>query len=99
VKALVTRGVRSFTDTDEVGIYTLSTARGDMKLAVTSATATSPTSRRMRCPRRRAVGAASPPVPIQASCGRSSCWWRRPAGARGVLYWRRQTGGRLRVPS
>src|SRR5207245_2090616 len=28
VKALVTRGVVSFTDTDEVGIYTLSTARG-----------------------------------------------------------------------
>ncbi|PYN07172.1 MAG: hypothetical protein DME02_13010, partial [Candidatus Rokuibacteriota bacterium] len=34
VKALVTRGVVSFTDTDEVGVYTLSTARGDLKLAV-----------------------------------------------------------------
>src|SRR5262249_26021950 len=39
VKAPVTRGVVSFTETDEVGIYTLSTAKGDMKIAVNLADA------------------------------------------------------------
>src|SRR5207249_1672474 len=34
VKALVTRGMVSFTDTDEVGVYTLSSARGETRGAV-----------------------------------------------------------------
>src|SRR5215468_4874389 len=34
VKAPITRGVVSFTETDEVGFYTLSTARGDMRVAI-----------------------------------------------------------------
>ena len=34
VKAPVTRGAVSFTETDEVGLYTLSTARGDLRIAV-----------------------------------------------------------------
>jgi von Willebrand factor type A domain/Aerotolerance regulator N-terminal len=33
VKAPVTRGAVSFTETDEVGLYTLSTARGDLRVA------------------------------------------------------------------
>src|SRR5881409_586223 len=39
VKAHVTRGVVSFTETDEVGVYTLSTAKGETKIAVNLADA------------------------------------------------------------
>src|SRR5207244_10035994 len=39
VKAQVTRGVVSFTETDEVGVYTLSTAKGETKIAVNLADA------------------------------------------------------------
>src|SRR5262249_57815013 len=34
VKALVTRGMASFTDTDEVGTYTVVTSRGETRVAV-----------------------------------------------------------------
>ena len=34
VKGQVTRGVVSFTETDEVGVYTLATSRGEMRVAV-----------------------------------------------------------------
>ena len=34
VKAQVTRGVVSYADTDEVGLYTFTTARGDIRVAV-----------------------------------------------------------------
>jgi hypothetical protein len=34
VKAQVTRGMVSFTETDEIGIYTLTTTRGDLRVAV-----------------------------------------------------------------
>jgi len=101
VKALVTRGVVSFTDTDEVGIYTLSTARGDMKLAVNlgDGDESDITPHALPAPPPQ-VGAASPPVPIQREL-----WPLFVLVAvvllalEGVLYWRRQTGGRLRVPS
>jgi len=101
VKALVTRGVVSFTDTDEVGIYTLSTARGDMKLAVNlgDGDESDITPHALPAPP-PPVGAASPPVPIQREL------WPlfvlvavALLALEGVLYWRRQTGGRLRVPS
>ena len=101
VKALVTRGVVSFTDTDEVGIYTLSTARGDMKLAVNlgDGDESDITPHALPAPPPQ-VGAASPPVPIQREL------WPlfvlvavALLALEGVLYWRRQTGGRLRVPS
>src|SRR5438046_1876393 len=101
VKAPVTRGVVSFTDTDEVGIYTLSTARGDMKLAVNlgDGDESDITPHALPTPPPQ-VGAASPPVPIQREL-----WPLFVLVAvvllalEGVLYWRRQTGGRLRVPS
>jgi len=101
VKALVTRGVVSFTDTDEVGIYTLSTARGDMKLAVNlgDGDESDITPHALPAPP-PVVGAASPPVPIQREL-----WPLFVLVAvvllalEGVFYWRRQTGGRLRVPS
>src|SRR5262249_7813769 len=74
VKALVTRGVVSFTDTDEVGVYTLSTARGDLKVAVnlgdgdeSDVTPHPFHPRRPRRPRPRR------PCPSGVSCGPSSC--------------------------
>src|SRR6185369_8398595 len=66
VKALVTRGVVSFTDTDEVGVYTLSTARGDLKLAVNLGDGDESDVTPHPLPTAVAVpAAASPPVPIQ----------------------------------
>jgi uncharacterized membrane protein len=101
VKALVTRGVVSFTDTDEVGVYTLSTARGDLKLAVNLGDGdesdvtphplptTPPT-----------TAAASPPVPIQRELWPLFVLIAAVLLAlEGLLYWRRQTAGRLRMPS
>jgi uncharacterized membrane protein len=101
VKALVTRGVVSFTDTDEVGVYTLSTARGDLKVAVNLGDGDeSDVTPHPLPPPPAATAAASPPVPIQREL-----WplFVLVAAAlltlEGVLYWRRQTAGRLRLPS
>src|SRR5689334_15621487 len=100
VKALVTRGLVSFTDTDEVGVYTLSTARGDMKLAVNlgDGDESDITPRPLPASTPTSV-AAAPPVPIQREL------WPIFALlaallllAEGLLYWRRQTAGRLRLP-
>src|SRR5215471_9562976 len=69
VKAQVTRGVASFAETDEVGVYTVSTARGETRVAVNLMNAeesdlTPPSSRRRARIRRRS--------PSSASSGRSS---------------------------
>jgi uncharacterized membrane protein len=101
VKALVTRGVVSFTDTDEVGVYTLSTARGDLKLAVNLGDGDESDVTPHPLPTPAPVTAAAvPPVPIQREL------WplfvlvaALLLALEGFLYWRRQTGGRLRVPS
>jgi len=101
VKALITRGVVSFTDTDEVGVYTLSTARGDMKLAVNlgDGDESDITPHPLPAPPAQ-VTAASPPVPIQRELWPLFVLVAAVLLAlEGVLYWRRQTGGRLRVPS
>ena len=101
VKALVTRGVVSFTDTDEVGVYTLSTARGDLKLAVNlgDGDESDVTPHPLPAPP-PTTAAASPPVPIQRELWPLFVLIAASLLAlEGVLYWRRQTGGRLRVPS
>src|SRR5205809_845152 len=101
VKALITRGVVSFTDTDEVGVYTLSTARGDMKLAVNlgDGDESDITPHPLPAPPAQ-VTAASPPVPIQRELWPLFVLVAAVLLAlEGVLYWRRQTRGRLRVPS
>src|SRR5262249_44199426 len=100
VKAPITRGVVSYTDTDEVGVYTLSTARGDMKLAVNlgDGDESDVTPHALPTPP-PATGAASPPVPIQREL-----WPLFVLIAavllliEGLLYWRRQTAARLRMP-
>src|SRR5207253_8838524 len=100
VKAPVTRGVVSFTDTDEVGVYTLSTARGDLRLAVNlgDGDESDVTPRPLPAPP-PTTAAASPPVPIQREL------WplfvlvaALLLALEGFLYWRRQTAGRLRMP-
>jgi Ca-activated chloride channel homolog len=100
VKAPVTRGVVSFTETDEVGLYGLSTSRGDLRVAVNLMDADESNLE----PRPLPVTAgpspeAASPVPIQREL-----WPLFVALAlallalEGLLYWRRQTGGRLSLP-
>ena len=100
VKALVTRGVVSFTDTDEVGIYTLSTARGDLKLAVNLGDGDESDVTPHPLPATPpATGAPSPPVPIQRELWPLFVLVAAALLAlEGILYWRRQTAGRLRLP-
>jgi uncharacterized membrane protein len=100
VKAPVTRGVVSFTETDEVGIYTLTTPRGDLKVAVNlmDAEESNLTPRPLPAPTESAPAAAAP-VPLQREL-----WplFVLVAAAllllEGLLYWRRQSAGRLRAP-
>ncbi|OLC39172.1 MAG: hypothetical protein AUH81_02665 [Candidatus Rokubacteria bacterium 13_1_40CM_4_69_5] len=100
VKANVTRGVVSFTETDEVGVYTLGTARGEMRVAVNLADAEE--SNIAPRPLPAAPGRdpeAATPIPIQREL------WQLFVliavillAIEGVLYVRRQTGGRLALP-
>ena len=100
VKAPVTRGVVSFTETDEVGLYTLSTARGDLRIAVNlmDADESNLEPRPLPQPRGTAESAAMP-VPLQREL-----WPLFVALAaallalEGVLYWRRQSGGQWTLP-
>jgi len=101
VKALVTRGVVSFTDTDEVGVYTLSTGRGDLKLAVNlgDGDESDVTPHPLPTPAPTAAG-ASPPVPIQRELWPLFVLIAAALLAlEGLLYWRRQTAGRFRMPA
>ncbi|HEV8643254.1 MAG TPA: VWA domain-containing protein [Methylomirabilota bacterium] len=100
VKAHVTRGVVSFTETDEVGVYTLGTARGEMRVAVNLADAEE--SNIAPRPLPAASGRdpeAATPIPIQREL-----WQLFVLIAvillviEGALYLRRQTGGRLGLP-
>ncbi|MBI3637375.1 MAG: VWA domain-containing protein, partial [Candidatus Rokubacteria bacterium] len=101
VKGQVTRGVVSFTETDEVGVYTLSTTRGEMKIAVNLADAdeSNLTPRPLPALPTTTV-AAAPPVPVQREL-----WPLFVVLAvillalEGALYWRRQSAGRLQLPS
>jgi uncharacterized membrane protein len=100
VKAPITRGVVSFTETDEVGVYTLTHARGEMRVAVnlTDADESNLTTRPLPVSAPRPPDAAAP-VPIQREL-----WPLFVALAvallvvEALLYWRRQSAGRLRLP-
>jgi uncharacterized membrane protein len=101
VKGHVTRGVVSFTETDEVGVYTLATARGEMRVAVnlTDGEESNLTTRPLPASAARPLEAVAP-VPIQREL-----WPLFVALAVALLlvealfYWRRQSAGRLRLPS
>jgi Ca-activated chloride channel family protein len=100
VKAPVTRGVVSFTETDEVGVYLLATARGETRVAVNLMDADESNLEPRPLPVAAGVAAGPPaPVPIQREL------WPLFVAiaaallvAEGLLYWRRQTAGRLRAP-
>ena len=100
VKGQITRGVVSFTETDEVGVYTLTTAKGDMRIAVNlmDADESNVAPRPLPTPGQSAPMAVSP-APIQREL-----WPLFVALAasllllEGALYWRRQTGNRFRMP-
>jgi uncharacterized membrane protein len=101
VKGQVTRGVVSFTETDEVGLYTLTTSRGQMKVAVnlTDAEESNLVPRPLP-PSTPSVAVAAAPVPLQREL-----WPLFVLAAlvllvlEGWLYWRRQSAGRLTLPA
>ncbi|HEU5196406.1 MAG TPA: BatA and WFA domain-containing protein, partial [Methylomirabilota bacterium] len=101
VKAPITRGAISFTETDEVGLYTLSTARGDLRVAVNLMDADESNLEPRPLPQPSGPGpAASAAQPVQREL------WAFFVGLaiallllEGILYWRRQSGGRMALPS
>jgi len=101
VKAPITRGAISFTETDEVGLYTLSTARGDLRVAVNLMDADESNLAPRPLPAPTGPGTAAALVqPVQREL------WAFFVGLaiallllEGILYWRRQSGGRAALPS
>ncbi len=100
VKAPVTRGVVSFTETDEIGVYTLTTAKGQMRIAVNLADAEESNVVPRPLPEGgRAPEAAAAAVPVQREL-----WQLFVVLAlvllvlEAVLYWRRQSAGRFTAP-
>ncbi len=101
VKAPVTRGAISFTETDEVGVYTLATARGETRLAVNLMDGEESNLSPRPLPVASGPGPqAAAPVPIQRELW-PACVILAAAllALEGLLYWRRQTAGRFRVPT
>ncbi|MBI4561657.1 MAG: VWA domain-containing protein [Candidatus Rokubacteria bacterium] len=101
VKAAVTRGLVSFTDTDQVGIYTVVTSRGETQVAINlmNAEESDLTPRELPAPR-ISGGSSAASVPIQRELWPVFVLLAAAILAlEGVLYWRRQSGGRLRMPA
>jgi len=100
VQGRVTRGMVSFTETDETGIYTLATSRGETKVAVNLADADESNLAPHALPVASAQGPAAAPVPVQREL-----WPFFVILAllillvEGALYWRRQSAGRLKAPA
>ncbi len=101
VKAQVTRGAVSFTDTDEVGVYTLATARGDSKLAVNVMDPDESNLAPRPLPAATGPGPeAAPPVAVQRELWPLFVMLAVVLLAlEGFLYWRRQSAGRFRAPA
>ena len=100
VRAQVNRGMASFTDTDEVGVYSVVTGRGETRVAVNLMNADESDLTPQPLPAYvEGARPESPPVLIQREL-----WPFFVALAlllfalEGFLYWRRQTGGRLGLP-
>jgi uncharacterized membrane protein len=100
VRAQVNRGMASFTETDEVGIYTVVTGRGETRVAVNLMNGDESDLTPAPLPTFvEGVRPESPPVLIVREL-----WPFFVALAlllfalEGFLYWRRQTGGRLGLP-
>jgi uncharacterized membrane protein len=100
VRAQVNRGMASFTETDEVGVYAVVTGRGETRVAVNLMNADESDLTPQPLPVFvEGARPESPPVLIQREL-----WPFFVALAlllfalEGFLYWRRQTGGRLGLP-
>ncbi|MBI2216787.1 MAG: VWA domain-containing protein [Candidatus Rokubacteria bacterium] len=101
VKADITRGAASFSETDEVGVYTFTSSKGDMRIAVNLMDPGESDVAPRPLPASAGRGqASSAPVPIQREL------WPLLVGLailllllEGALYWRRQARGRLRAPA
>jgi uncharacterized membrane protein len=94
LKAQVTRGVVSFTETDEVGVYRFTTARGEMRVAVNLTDAEESNVLPRPLPASASPEpSATAPVPVQREL------WQVFVlvavvllAVEGALYWRRQGG-------
>jgi Ca-activated chloride channel homolog len=100
VRAQVNRGMASFTETDEVGIYTVVTGRGETKVAVNLMNADESDLTPQPVPTFvEGARPESPPVLIQRELWPFFVMLALLLFAlEGFLYWRRQTGGRLNLP-
>ena len=100
VRAQVNRGMASFTDTDEVGVYTVVTGRGETKVAVNLMNADESDLTPQPVPTFvEGARPESPPVLIQRELWPFFVMLALLLFAvEGFLYWRRQTGGRLGLP-
>ncbi|OGA87604.1 MAG: hypothetical protein A3G27_18705 [Betaproteobacteria bacterium RIFCSPLOWO2_12_FULL_66_14] len=98
LRGRVTQGSASFTETSEVGVYTLSTARGEIRMA----TNLMDSEESNIAPRPLPAATGSPAtqgVPVEVEV------WSLLVSlallllaAEALLYWRRQSAGRLRLP-
>jgi Ca-activated chloride channel homolog len=100
VRAQVNRGMASFTDTDEVGVYAVVTGRGETKVAVNLMNADESDLTPQPVPTFvEGARPESPPVLIQRELWPFFVMLALILFAlEGFLYWRRQTGGRLGLP-
>ncbi len=100
VEAQVTRGLAGFSDTGRVGIYTVVTARGETRVAVNlvNADESDIAPRPLPAPA-EAPPPAGPAVPLQRELWAVFALLAAALlSVEGVLYWRRQTAGRLALP-
>jgi Ca-activated chloride channel family protein len=99
VDGRVTRGVASFTDTSEVGIYSIATPRGETRVAVNLMDAVESDIAPRPQPTASGTVVSTATVPVEREI------WPVFVGLavlllllEGALYWRRQSGRRLRLP-
>ncbi|MBI4590099.1 MAG: VWA domain-containing protein [Candidatus Rokubacteria bacterium] len=100
VDAQVTRGLASFTETGQVGVYTVVTARGETRVAVNLMNAEeSDITPRPLPTRKGARPSEAQAVPLQRELwGVFVLLAAALLVIEGLLYWRRQTAGRLTLP-
>ncbi|MBI2555088.1 MAG: VWA domain-containing protein [Candidatus Rokubacteria bacterium] len=100
VEAQVTRGLASFTETRQVGVYTVVTARGETRVAVNLASADeSDIAPRPLPARPETPPAEGPGVPLQRELwGVFALLAALLLALEGWLYWRRQTPRRWALP-
>jgi Ca-activated chloride channel homolog len=100
VQAQVNRGLASYTETDEVGVYRVTTPRGETRVAVNIGNGDESDLTPRPVP--SFVEGARPdvaPVPVQRELWPYFVLFALAVFAlEGYLYWRRQTGGRLVLP-